>query len=410
MIAAAVFAALTACNKTLIESPVADSEYGYINFGLSSDLEIVDTKASATVTKNNSTYNVYLKQGTTDKWTSGDKNYKEYGDIAENDLKVPAGTYVIEAENYTETEADNRFVNVTGDTMTGTLTMSTGAAIQLWDDSATASHRLTLRNASDIGRIYNYTGSAYGAMYIGHDGTNAIVVTSGQAVGIGTGSPSGKLHVNGGLLNITANSGTLTIGSQNTSYTHYSTTGGTHWFNKAVEVNGTHSPHANNSFSSGKSSYRWSNVYSVLGNFTGAITSSLATSTHLKGNQGTAIINSTAAAGYNMLARMKSTNGVFTIGAYNAAFNLYYTADTTISAGTNSTTKGATLLDESGNSSFPGNITAVKFIKSGSSDSYVLLGGGGSKALSDFSMAHSHPYSSGGNASYSASVSAAGWV
>jgi hypothetical protein len=57
--------------------------------------------------------------------------------------------------------------------------MSTGAAIHLWDDSASASHRLTLRNASDIGRIYNYTGSAYGAMYLGHDGTSAIVITSG---------------------------------------------------------------------------------------------------------------------------------------------------------------------------------------------------------------------------------------
>ena len=32
------------------------------------------------------------------------------------------------------------------------------------------------------------------------------------------------------------------------------------------------------------------------------------------------------------------------------------------------------------------------FIKSGSSDSYVLLGGGGHKLVSDFSMAHSHPY------------------
>ena len=32
------------------------------------------------------------------------------------------------------------------------------------------------------------------------------------------------------------------------------------------------------------------------------------------------------------------------------------------------------------------------FKKDGSSDSYVLLGGGGHKALSDFSMAHSHPY------------------
>ena len=39
-----------------------------------------------------------------------------------------------------------------------------------------------------------------------------------------------------------------------------------------------------------------------------------------------------------------------------------------------------------------GYLTTSGFIKSGSSDSYVLLGGGGHKALSDFSMAHSHPY------------------
>jgi hypothetical protein len=65
-----------------------------------------------------------------------------------------------------------------------------------------------------------------------------------------------------------------------------------------------------------------------------------------------AIINSTAAAGYNMLARMKSTNGVFTTGAYNAGFMLYYTADSTITAETNATTKNVTLLDESGDSYF----------------------------------------------------------
>ena len=38
------------------------------------------------------------------------------------------------------------------------------------------------------------------------------------------------------------------------------------------------------------------------------------------------------------------------------------------------------------------NIYADKFIRTGSSDSYVLLGGGGHKLLSDFSMSHSHPY------------------
>lgn len=38
------------------------------------------------------------------------------------------------------------------------------------------------------------------------------------------------------------------------------------------------------------------------------------------------------------------------------------------------------------------NIYADKFIRTGSSDLYVLLGGGGHKLLSDFSMVHEHPY------------------
>ena len=257
-----------------------------------------------------------------------------------------------------QTTYDGRYVKKAGDTMTGTLTMSTGAAIHLWDDSATASHRLTLRCTSDIGRIYNYTGSAYGAMYIGYDGTNAIVVTSGQNVGIGTGSPADKFHVNGGYVRIVANGKYLKIGPQNATHAHYETDATTsHWFNKRVEVNGHVNPYSNNSFASGTSDKRWSNVYSVLGNFTGAITSSLTTSTHINGNKGTAIINSTAAAGYNMLAKMNSTNGVFNIGTYNASFNLYYTTKTIIDAGTNSTTYGATLLNESGNSSFPGQVS-----------------------------------------------------
>lgn len=109
MIAAAVLAALTACNKTLIEGPMTDSEYGYINFGLSSDMEIVDTKAATPVDKTNSTYNVYLKKNGADQWSDEEKKYKEYSDITAEDLKVPAATnaYVIEAENYTEAEAES---------------------------------------------------------------------------------------------------------------------------------------------------------------------------------------------------------------------------------------------------------------------------------------------------------------
>ncbi len=97
------------------------------------------------------------------------------------------------------------------------------------------------------------------------------------------------------------------------------------------------------------------------GTMTGVISSSVATATHLAGNKGTVIINSTAADGYNMLARMKSTNGVWTLGNYTKGFHLYYTADSTISAGTNTVTKDVVLLNESGDSAFPGTVTAAKF-------------------------------------------------
>lgn len=130
MIAAAVLAALTACNKTLIEGPMPDSEYGYINFGLSSDIEIVDTKAATTVEKNNSTYNVYLKKDGAYQWSN---NYKEYSEITEADLKVPAGAYVIEAENYTEAEAESAnggYGDVRVKGTFGDITVTAGATTQ----------------------------------------------------------------------------------------------------------------------------------------------------------------------------------------------------------------------------------------------------------------------------------------
>lgn len=88
------------------------------------------------------------------------------------------------------------------------------------------------------------------------------------------------------------------------------------------------------------------------------INSSLTTGTHINGNKGSAIINSTAAntGGYTMLARMKSRNGVWTFGAWDTSFDLFYTADSVISAGTNTYTKKVKFLDENGNSSFPGTI------------------------------------------------------
>lgn len=98
---------------------------------------------------------------------------------------------------------------------------------------------------------------------------------------------------------------------------------------------------------------------------TNVIHSNKITSTHIAGNQGNAIISSDVSTGgsYVMLDRLKSTNGVFTDGVYNGGRTFYYTANSTISAGTNITTYGLTLLDENGDTTLsksltiPGNLT-----------------------------------------------------
>lgn len=110
--------------------------------------------------------------------------------------------------------------------------------------------------------------------------------------------------------------------------------------------------------------------------FTTPINNSYSTNTYLAGNQGKTLINSTASAGaYVMLFKGNSTNGYFTHGVYQGKYLLQYTAKSTVTAGTNSVTKSTTLLDESGNSQFPGNVTAPKFIGAlqGNADSATKL-------------------------------------
>ena len=98
------------------------------------------------------------------------------------------------------------------------------------------------------------------------------------------------------------------------------------------------------------------------GTMNGTLNTSKTTTTYLVGNQGQAIINSTARNGaYTMLAKMNSSNGKFTHGVYQGDYLLQYTNNTTISAGTNAVTKSVTLLDESGNTNFSGTVTAPSF-------------------------------------------------
>ena len=84
------------------------------------------------------------------------------------------------------------------------------------------------------------------------------------------------------------------------------------------------------------------------------------TNTYLAGNQGNAIINSTAGPGtYITLARYQSTNGKITINGYQGKLIAGYTSNTTINAGTNALDKQVTIIDENGNSSFPANVDVV---------------------------------------------------
>lgn len=92
------FGVMTACNETLIERPVMESEYGYISLGLVSDVEIVDTKSQQ---ETYSTYNVTLKQGENTIWT------KEYGSLNANNLKITRGTYSMYVENFTADESES---------------------------------------------------------------------------------------------------------------------------------------------------------------------------------------------------------------------------------------------------------------------------------------------------------------
>jgi hypothetical protein len=109
MIAAAVLAALTACNKTLIECPVTDPGYGYINLDISSDTEMVETR---TTTKPiDGSYSLCLQKKNTNNeyvnyWTTAN-----FSDIQSTDgyltvsqaiskyLTVPSGEYKLIAEN-----------------------------------------------------------------------------------------------------------------------------------------------------------------------------------------------------------------------------------------------------------------------------------------------------------------------
>ena len=98
------------------------------------------------------------------------------------------------------------------------------------------------------------------------------------------------------------------------------------------------------------------------GNMTGTINNSLDTETHLNGNKGKALVNSTNNAGaYTTLLKSNSINGYFTVSNLHDSLLVGYTAKTTVDGGTNRLDRQVILLNEAGNTSFPGQVTATAF-------------------------------------------------
>ncbi len=100
LIASIALFSMVACNTQIIETPVSEEEYGYINLGILTDSEMVITKAGELTSEDLESYEITLsvKDGAV-LWT------KEYIDIEDADLKVAKGTYTITATNLKVEEA-----------------------------------------------------------------------------------------------------------------------------------------------------------------------------------------------------------------------------------------------------------------------------------------------------------------
>lgn len=190
--------------------------------------------------------------------TNGDTNSIYFGGV-NSGLSNGASNFVIGRRTGTSTWAESLRIDANGNVGIGTdtppnrLTVAGGPILQQQKNTWLNTANLMLGRSdatvyTDIavigvtnGNLHLDSYSGY-AMYFNHYvgstaglSKGAMLDASGQ-FGIG-GTPSAKLHSHG-LVKITANGKTLTIGSQNADHCHYSTDSPCHWFNKEVRVVG----------------------------------------------------------------------------------------------------------------------------------------------------------------------------
>ena len=109
IIFAAALAAMTACNKSVLETATPSKGFGYINLGISADAEMVVTKTqgesgeSPTPDYSNYMVGLFDETGNTPIWTGDNTNitngYANYSYVTATEQanlwRVPAGTYTV---------------------------------------------------------------------------------------------------------------------------------------------------------------------------------------------------------------------------------------------------------------------------------------------------------------------------
>ncbi|MDE6511550.1 MAG: hypothetical protein K2L00_05605, partial [Muribaculaceae bacterium] len=228
-------------------------------------------------------------------WSGGNGEWKEWKRLAFLSSTVEHANTLATARTLWGQSFDGSG-NVSGN-MTGVGTVSMGGVLHITKDDTgnyTQGIRINQMSTSKLSSIWFATtnASGYDAGMWGITATNngslrfrggassaadLMVITQGGNVGIGTSSPTQKLDVSGtakatsfAIFGTASSSATLSSDSATNAFLKINSRTLMTWDESGSAVRAGSS--YNNTFSLGTSSVRWSNLYSVLGNFSGLLT------------------------------------------------------------------------------------------------------------------------------------------